>query len=138
RGCGRRVQRGGSRLPVAAGSVAMVDLGQALADRVAVVTGAARGIGRAAALALGRAGAHVVAVDLEESAAKATADGVSALGRKALALGADVGDLKSIDAMTRRTVDTFGQIDILVNNAGVTRRAYIMDLTEEDWARIMR
>ena len=116
----------------------MADLGQSLADRVAVVTGAARGIGRATALALGHAGAHVVAVDLEESAAKATADGVSALGRKALALGADVGDLKSIDSMTRRTMDTFGQIDILVNNAGVTRRAYIMDLTEEDWDRIMR
>src|SRR5206468_6787510 len=103
-----------------------------------VVTGAARGIGRATALALGHAGAHVVAVDLEESAAKATADCVSALGRKALALGADVGDLKSIDSMTRRTMDTFGQIDILVNNAGVTRRAYIMDLTEEDWDGIMR
>ena len=73
----------------------MADLGQSLADRVAVVTGAARGIGRATALALGHAGAHVVAVDLEESAAKATADGVSALGRKALAVGADVGDLKS-------------------------------------------
>ena len=71
----------------------MADLGQSLTDRVAIVTGAARGIGRATALALGRAGAHVVAVDLEESAAKSTADAVSALGRKALALGADVGDL---------------------------------------------
>src|SRR5438128_491031 len=135
---GPLAQVGDSRAPDAAWSVAMADLGQSLADRVAVVTGAARGIGRATALALGHAGAHVVAVDLEESAAKATADGVSALGRKALALGADVGDLKSIDSMTRRTMDTFGQIDILVNNAGVTRRAYIMDLTEEDWDRIMR
>jgi len=116
----------------------MADLEQSLADRVAIVTGAARGIGRATALALGRAGAHLIAVDLEEGAAKSTADAVSALGRKALALAADVGDLKSIDAMTRRTMDTFGQIDVLVNNAGVTRRAYIMDLTEEDWDRIMR
>src|SRR5215475_3760253 len=116
----------------------MADPGQTLADRIVIVTGAARGIGRATALALGRAGAHVVAVDLEESAAKATADAVSALGRKALALAADVGDLKSIDTMTRRAIDTFGQIDVLVNNAGVTRRAYIMDLTEEDWDRIMR
>jgi len=116
----------------------MADLGQSLTDRVAIVTGAARGIGRATALGLGRAGAHVVAVDLEEGAAKATADAVSALGRKALAVAADVGDLKSIDTMTRRAIDTFGQIDVLVNNAGVTRRAYIMDLTEADWDRIMR
>jgi NAD(P)-dependent dehydrogenase (short-subunit alcohol dehydrogenase family) len=116
----------------------VADAGQSLADRVAIVTGAARGIGRATALAMARSGAHVVAVDVDEGAVKATADAVSALGRKGLALGADVGDLKSIDTMTRRVVDTLGQIDILVNNAGVTRRAYIMDLTEEDWDRIMR
>jgi len=116
----------------------VADAGQSLADRVAIVTGAARGIGRATALAMARSGAHVVAVDVDEEAVKATADAVSALGRKGLALGADVGDLKSIDTMTRRVVDTLGPIDILVNNAGVTRRAYIMDLTEEDWDRIMR
>jgi len=109
----------------------MADPGQSLTDRVAIVTGAARGIGRATALALAKSGAHVVAVDLEQGAAKATADAVSALGRKGLAL-------KSIDGMVRQAVDAFGQVDILVNNAGVTRRAYIMDLTEEDWDRIMR
>ena len=116
----------------------MAGAGQPLTDRVAIVTGAARGIGRATALALGRVGAHVVAVDLEEAAATATADAVSALGRKGLGVGADVGDLTSIDGMIRRVLDVFGQIDILVNNAGVTRRAHIMDLTEEDWDRIMR
>ena len=116
----------------------MDDARQPLADRVAMVTGAARGIGRATALALARAGAHVVAVDVDQGAVKATADAVSALGRKGLALGADVGDLKSIDGMARQASDTFGRVDILVNNAGVTRRAYIMDLTEEDWDRIMR
>ncbi len=116
----------------------MADAGQPLTDRVAIVTGAARGIGRATALALARAGAHVVAVDVDQGAVKATADAVSALGRKGLALGADVGDLKSIDGMARQASDTFGRVDILVNNAGVTRRAYIMDLTEEDWDRIMR
>ncbi len=116
----------------------MADAGQPLTDRVAIVTGAARGIGRATALALARAGAHVVAVDVDQGAVKATADAVSALGRKGLALGADVGDLQSIDGMARQAADTFGRVDILVNNAGVTRRAYIMDLTEEDWDRIMR
>ena len=110
----------------------------ALTDRVAIVTGAAHGIGQATALALARAGAHVVAVDIAQAGAEATAAAVAALGRKSLALGTDVGDLASIDAMVRRAVETFGQVDVLVNNAGVTRRAYIMDLTEDDWDRIMR
>jgi len=80
----------------------------------------------------------VVAVDLDQGAVKPTAEAVAALGRKALALGVDVGDLHDIDTMTRQVMDVFGRIDILVNNAGVTRRAYIMDLTEDDWDRIMR
>ena len=109
-----------------------------LADRVAVVTGAGNGIGRATALALGRAGAAVAAVDINATAAADTAAAVAALGRKSVALDADVGDLGAIDRMTRRVMEEFGQIDILVNNAGVTRRAYIMDLTEADWERIMR
>ncbi len=109
-----------------------------LMDRVAIVTGAGRGIGRATALALAQSGAHVAAVDVDQAAAEATAAAVAGLGRKAVALVADVGDLASIDGMARRVVDTFGQIDVLVNNAGVTRRAYLMDLTEEDWDRIMR
>ncbi len=109
-----------------------------LDDRVAIVTGAARGIGRAAALALAQAGAHVAVVDIDHPAAEGTAAAITALGRRSLALATDVGDLASIDQMARRVTDTFGRIDILVNNAGVTRRAYIMDLTEEDWERIMR
>ena len=109
-----------------------------LADRVAIVTGAGNGIGRATALALGRAGADVAAVDINAAAAAETAAAVAALGRKSLALDADVGDLGAIDRMTRRVMEDFGQIDVLVNNAGVTRRAYIMDLTEADWDRIMR
>ena len=116
----------------------MADAGQPLADQVALVTGAARGIGRATALAMARSGAHVVAVDLDQGSVKPTAEAVAALGRKAIALGIDVGDVGSIDAMARQAMDAFGRIDILVNNAGVTRRAYIMDLTEEDWDRIMR
>jgi NAD(P)-dependent dehydrogenase (short-subunit alcohol dehydrogenase family) len=89
-------------------------------------------------MALARAGADVAVVDIDPVAAKAAAEAVSALGRRSLALDVDVGDVASIDRMAGRVVDTFGRIDILVNNAGVTRRAYIMDLTEADWDRIMR
>jgi NAD(P)-dependent dehydrogenase (short-subunit alcohol dehydrogenase family) len=109
-----------------------------LDGRTAIVTGAGQGIGRATALALARAGAHVAAVDIDPAAAKATAEAVAALGRRSLALDADVGDLGAIDAMVTRVVEAFGAIDVLVNNAGVTRRAHIMDLTEADWDRIMR
>ncbi len=109
-----------------------------LADRVAVVTGAGQGIGKATAVALAQAGADVAVVDIDKPAAEATAAAVARLGRRSLALGADVGDLASIDRMTRAVVDAFGRIDVLVNNAGVTRRAHIMDLTEDDWDRIMR
>jgi len=109
-----------------------------LADRVAIVTGAGTGIGKAAALALARAGAHVAVVDIDAGLAKATADAIAGLGRRSLAVETDVGDVAAIDAMVRRVVATFDRIDVLVNNAGVTRRAYIMDLTEADWDRIMR
>jgi NAD(P)-dependent dehydrogenase (short-subunit alcohol dehydrogenase family) len=109
-----------------------------LADRVAIVTGAGNGIGRAVALALAGAGAHVVAVDIDAGLVKATADAAAALGPPSLALETDVGDLAAIDQMVQRSMAAFGRIDVLVNNAGVTRRAYIMDLTEADWDRIMR
>ncbi len=109
-----------------------------LTDRVAIVTGAGTGIGRATALALAQAGAHVAVVDIAAGLAKATADAVSALGRRALAVETDVGDVAAIDAMVRQVAAHFERIDVLVNNAGVTRRADIMDLTEADWDRIMR
>jgi NAD(P)-dependent dehydrogenase (short-subunit alcohol dehydrogenase family) len=109
-----------------------------LNDRVAIVTGAGHGIGHATALALAAAGADVAAVDIDKAAAEKTAAAVAGLGRKSLALATDVGDLASIDQMVSGVVQAFGRIDALVNNAGVTRRAYIMDLTEADWDRIMR
>ena len=79
-----------------------------LADRVAIVTGAGNGIGRATALALGRAGADVAAVDINAAAAAETAKAVAELGRRSLALDADVGDLGAIDRMTRRVMEDFG------------------------------
>ena len=109
-----------------------------LSDRIAVVTGGGQGIGKAIALGLAEGGADVAVVDIDAKAAQATAAAVSAKGRRSVGLEADIGDVESIDRMTRAIMETFGRIDVLVNNAGVTRRAYIMDLTESDWDRIMR
>jgi NAD(P)-dependent dehydrogenase (short-subunit alcohol dehydrogenase family) len=109
-----------------------------LTEHIALVTGAGQGIGRATALTLARDGADVAVVDINGQTAENTSSEIIAMGRQSLALQADVGNVQDIDCMVRQAVDTFGRIDILVNNAGVTRRAYIMDLTEEDWERIHR
>ena len=109
-----------------------------LTDKVALVTGAGQGIGRACALALAEAGAHEVAVDINARTAEETAAAVMGFQRRSLGLKADVGDLADIDRVVQETMKEFGRIDISVNNAGVTRRADIMDLTEADWDRIHR
>jgi NAD(P)-dependent dehydrogenase (short-subunit alcohol dehydrogenase family) len=109
-----------------------------LNNQVALVTGAAQGIGKASALALADAGAHVVVADIDRQGAEATADAIMSTQRKALAVQADVGELQQIDRMVRAALEQFGQIDILLNNAGVTRRADIMEITEADWDRIHR
>jgi NAD(P)-dependent dehydrogenase (short-subunit alcohol dehydrogenase family) len=107
-----------------------------LKDQVAFVTGAGQGIGKASALGLARAGADLLLVDINEQTLAETAAAVEAEGRRAHAIRADLGSVADIDRMVAEGIAAFGRIDILVNNAGVTRRAYIMDLTEEDWDRI--
>jgi NAD(P)-dependent dehydrogenase (short-subunit alcohol dehydrogenase family) len=109
-----------------------------LTGKVALVTGAGQGIGRACAVALAEAGAAVVVADINAAKAAETADYISSQQRPAAAVAADVGDLDQIDRMVKRALELYGPIDILVNNAGVTRRADIMDLTEADWDRIHR
>jgi NAD(P)-dependent dehydrogenase (short-subunit alcohol dehydrogenase family) len=109
-----------------------------LAHQVALVTGAAQGIGKAAAQALAEAGATVVVADIAGDKAEAAAAEIAATQRRALAVQADVGDVADIDRMVRLVIEAYDQIDILVNNAGVTRRADIMELTEADWDRIHR
>ena len=112
----------------------MADLG----GKVVLVTGAGAGIGEAIALAMAEAGATVAAADIDEAAARRTAEQAARHGGRTLSLQADCGDVASIDAMVARTVAELGRIDVSVNNAGVTRSAYIMDLTEADWDRIHR
>ena len=89
-----------------------------LDGKVAIVTGGGRGIGRAIVLSLAREGADVVVDDIDLETANAVADEVRTLGRKALVIKADVSNLKEVNQMVKKTLDTFGKIDILVNNAG--------------------
>lgn len=109
-----------------------------LSGQVVLVTGAGQGIGKACALAMAKAGADVATVDINAESVKETAAAIAGLGRRSLALRADLGSVADINRMIGETIDAFGRIDTLVNNAGVTRRADIMDLTEEDWDRIHR
>jgi 3-oxoacyl-[acyl-carrier protein] reductase len=109
-----------------------------LKDKIVLVTGAGAGIGEAITVAMAEAGAAVAAADIDGDAAARTADKAAKFQVKTLALQADVGSLKDIDRMVEHVVGEFGRLDVIVNNAGVTRRAYIMDLTEEDWDRIHR
>jgi NAD(P)-dependent dehydrogenase (short-subunit alcohol dehydrogenase family) len=103
-----------------------------------LVTGAGTGIGAAIAIAMAEAGAEIIAADIDEAAAKKTAEAAATHGVKTLALQVDCGDVASIDAMVDAVVAEFGRLDVIVNNAGVTRAAYIMDLTEADWDRMHR
>jgi NAD(P)-dependent dehydrogenase (short-subunit alcohol dehydrogenase family) len=109
-----------------------------LQDKIALVTGAGAGIGRAIALGMANEGASVAAADIDLAAVQKTVGAIASNTSRALAIEADCGDVASIDAMVARTVAEFGRIDIIVNNAGVTRYSYIMDLTEADWDRIHR
>jgi len=109
-----------------------------LQDKIALVTGAGNGIGRAIALGMAAEGASVAAADIDLAAAQKTVEAMAAHTNRALAIEADCGDVASINAMIGKTVAEFGRLDIIVNNAGVTRYAYVMDLTEADWDRIHR
>jgi 3-oxoacyl-[acyl-carrier protein] reductase len=108
-----------------------------LADKVAVVTGAGRGIGRAVALAYARMGADVACVSrTEKNSAKAAAE-VEALGRRAWAVAVDVSDTAAVDAAAGKILDDAGRVDILVNNAGVTRDNLLMRMSEEEWDTVI-
>ena len=109
-----------------------------LSEKVVLVTGAGAGIGEAITIAMAEAGAQIISADIDGDAAQRSADKAAVFQAKTRAVQADVGNIDDIDQMVETAVGEFGRLDIIVNNAGVTRRAYIMDLTEEDWDRIHR
>ena len=108
-----------------------------LRGKVAIVTGAARGIGKSIAMKLALAGANVVIADVEEEMAKSAAKEISQKGSETISVMVNVSSLSSVEEMVKKTLDKFGRIDILVNNAGVTRDALVMRMKEEDWNLVL-
>jgi NAD(P)-dependent dehydrogenase (short-subunit alcohol dehydrogenase family) len=108
-----------------------------LAGKVAFVTGAGRGLGRAGALALAKAGADVVLVSRTRSQLEETAAAVETLGRKSLVAIADTRNAAGVEAAVRAAVEAFGRIDILFNNAGTNVRKNVVDMPDEDFHTIM-
>ena len=109
-----------------------------LDGKVAIITGAGRGIGRAIALALARDGADVVVNDVDLQSAEATADKVRAMGRRALPIKADVSVEEEVIKMVKTALKAFGKIDILVNNAAIFSSISLEDITEEKWDKTMK
>jgi 3-oxoacyl-[acyl-carrier protein] reductase len=109
-----------------------------LKDRVALVTGSSRGVGRAIALAYAREGAKVmVNYTSNEKAAKEVVEAIQKMGSQAVAVKADVAKKVEAEALVKATVDHFGGIDVLVNNAGFTRPAMMTKMTEQQWDEVV-
>ena len=111
---------------------------QTLTDKVAIVTGASRGIGKATALALAAQGAKLVVNYASNSeAADAVVAEITSAGGEAIAISADVSQADAVDKMVKQTKEKFGKIDILVNNAGITRDTLLLRMKPEDWQAVI-
>ena len=108
-----------------------------LKHRVAIVTGAARGIGKAIALAFIREGTRLVLIDLDRGILEATRNETEKSKEEVIAIPCDITKSEEVKAMVNEVQETFGRVDILVNNAGIIRRGTIETVTEEDWDRVI-
>ncbi|MEI8353555.1 MAG: 3-oxoacyl-[acyl-carrier-protein] reductase [Lentisphaerota bacterium] len=106
--------------------------------KIALVTGAGRGIGRVIAETLARDGADLVLCDVMPDPLEECAASITALGRQVLTVVTDVGNKDSVEACVARAVEKFGRIDILVNNAGITRDKLLIRMSDEDWDLVMQ
>jgi 3-oxoacyl-[acyl-carrier protein] reductase len=121
---------------------AICDLGEEevlkLKGKIALVTGAAQGIGKAVALLLARHGADIVVSDINLEKAEETAKEIESTGVNAMAVKVDVASLSDVERTVAAILEKFGKIDILVNNAGITRDKLILRMTEEDWDLVLK
>lgn len=108
-----------------------------LKDKVALITGGARGIGRQIALLFAREGADIVIADVNLQEAEKTAQDIQALGRKAFSLQLDVTNLAKVEEAINKILDKFTNVDILVNNAGITKDGLILRMSESDWDAVL-
>jgi len=108
-----------------------------LKDKVALITGAAQGIGREIALVFAREGADIVVGDINLEKANITKQEIEALGREALAIELNVADFTKVEEALNKILDKFGKVDILVNNAGITKDNLLLRMSEQDWDAVI-
>ncbi len=109
-----------------------------LKDKIALVTGSSRGVGRAVALGLAKQGANVVVnYTSNENAANEVVEIIQSMGGKAIAVKADVAQKAEVENLVNSAIDTFGRLDILVNNAGFTRPSMMIKMTEDQWDQVV-
>lgn len=106
-------------------------------DKVALITGSAQGIGKAAALAFAKEEAVIVLNDINEERLSETAEEVQKMGTKCLSIMANTAVLSEVEGMFNRVVEEFGRLDVLVNNAGITRDGFLHKMTEQQWRQVI-
>jgi 3-oxoacyl-[acyl-carrier protein] reductase len=108
-----------------------------LTGKVALVTGAAQGIGKAVALLLAQRGADIIISDINLEKAEETSKEIATLGRRTMAIRANVAVVEEVEKMVQAIIERFGQIHILINNAGIARDKLLLRMTEEDWDLVL-